>query len=532
MDDTFESYFNDIHFVNNEYLKVIEKMNLLYKSYNNDNFVNLITETYNVFNAFKAVCLFMKFSNSNSQIRNLYITIYNNLKDHLLKLKTNINFYNKIKSIMNSNNYDNVTQLFLNETSKDYISTEEYIIHKKISDHKTNFNNNINKIIELRFDLAKIAKCEDYVNYINNNVNVLSISTIIASIVQKTESSSFDEIYIIHQKLKKKISLNDVFEYQYNLNNKIKLNTNTTINKFITLISNLFSIEFKQNTNKFLWQSNVILYSIYYENSIVGYIYFDIYKKNKLIDKPLLITLSKAAQLSDRFLVPTMIMMANFQNTITFIDLVNFAREFGNSILNIFHVSTHPFANITKQMKPFIAEFFTCIVSDMQLMSDVYGDSTDDIELVCNVVRSTFIKYKAFEALFDLHIHSHKPTNLLKTYNDLLSHCFKKAFPILKPYDKLPLCTVDNLYYNGGLVYSLVLCEVAANNVYNIVRKHDLFDDFISDILCETQKPFDKVINEFILNNKKTNIKMKNKFEEEDDDPYMKINDLSEIVHC
>lgn len=267
------------------------------------------------------------------------------------------------------------------------------------------------------------------------------------------------------------------------------------------------------------------------ENNLLGRLYIDIDRSDtkKIID-PISVKVSDRMLISDNlYSVPEVVLLANYDKEITYLDIVQLFKEFGYVLQELCYKSGVGLVNRDPEFSNFMPI----------LMENIAWDR-DTIELICgkensDIVDHTFamryfniciaLKHKCINAKFDhlLHNSDEMIEILVKIINNnedvsdsvkntivqLYQTIYKESFGNVSDYLNIPeditLASVDPLNLvqeiNGaqGLLYSNLMNEIFAYSTYHILKnKLKSGNEFRKIVLENGVTPFKDLISEFL----------------------------------
>jgi hypothetical protein len=487
-----------------KFMKVLEKdtieINKLYLLLNLINFIfkdNKIKEAENMLEEY----------NSKLKINANFIKklIYFN------KINSNLDRYQKkfIENIINQlkyNKINNQDKIFIEGiVYKNYniniYNIDNFLLSldkKERTDVIKKYNNNIydnlfNNLI-LKFNQSNHHLEENYFLYknkISNNafvhikkfINEL-ISTINKELLKKKESYKL-----------KNYDYDDLVIYENNFN-IYNLSLKYILDKFLKFFSVSFNLQFVLNSNKNVWNKNVILYEIKKNNILFGYLYLDLIK-NETSNKPnipLFVNfnnthLNKLYSIEEK---GGSVIFGSFKNyeskVITFNDSLKLFIELMLAIYNLFNINSFGFSNITTENKNIVETLAEKIFQNELFFNNIYED--DEIVRKKNeelkLIKLVKFRYLCIDSIFDMAIHIDKDiikcnskTIFENTYKEICK-CFR-----IENFDYSNLN--PNLLYNinGDLTckyYCLVFNEIICHNIANLIVKKRLGQELFNTL--------------------------------------------------
>lgn len=310
-------------------------------------------------------------------------------------------------------------------------------------------------------------------------------------------------------KLEKEYEINNVREY-FPLKHVVKT--------IFQIYENLFNIRFiKSNTKYKLWHQNVVLYEIYSNKKIIGYLYLDLFSRNNKNVQTRCFGLN----------ISSAVLVSNFDKInclLEYQEVITLFHELGHVLHHCFGNTKHSlFSGMNVELDfieipALVLENLCWNANIIKKMSRHYqtGEQLNDIIInkmikIHDLVPSIEYKQEILISLFDQLLHSsdvlldvcsdvseNRNKELTETFSGLYSKIYQE---VMKPYS-LILSESDRdlnnlIIYNNNNIFSSdwinIICYENSQCHINLLSKiyaYDInsniknFDDFVKKLLC------------------------------------------------
>lgn len=485
-----------------------------------------------------------------SKINNIERGIFNFICNNNITIKINVKYLEGIPSIY-LNNFNRINEdcaIPLNKSNYNICMT--YIKTPKIRKHVEFIYHNQHKkvtkdfiqLLSLRQTHAELLGYNNHAEYrISDQMagTTENIQHFLLELLEEVDVRYSKEIETL-SRLKKKDGLPeqlDSWDIQYYTNmwkNIYGLDENTvreyfplnkTLINIMKVYQNLFNIKFIKKDTEFKWNEDVILYLIYQEDKLMGYLFFDIFKRKGKYDKIRCFSLKQYSNYIDLEEHPVSILLASFnkpeQNHVLLNhrDVISIFHELGHIMHLIFGKIKYSLLSGTNVENDFIetpAQILDMLCWNNNIIKSISNHYVSGKSLPENIIKKMVkiknlnvgISYKRniLIGIYDQLVHSSKYfidniqeiiTKKLEEHDmSTISNFYRQLFSnimndinfndnILYP------CSIINFIGNGDArYYTNVWCKVQSSDVYctkfidkNIEQLKYAIREFIEKIL-------------------------------------------------
>ena len=388
------------------------------------------------------------------------------------------------------------------------------------------------KIIVLRQYYATELGYGSYFDYINNkNNNSNDIKELIFDLISKVDLRATNEIERIHTELakdgfNKKVEYNDIIYYHNKLQSKLLFKPSSVFASIFKSINKYFSISFV-SSDRPKWHNSVEVFECIDKrtNAKLGILYLDIaYSPGKRIDSPMFIKLSDKYQINGEMYMAEVCITANYKDVgtrcMSYNEIVQMYREFGNVLQNISYISHTGLINYDKSFSNFLPQIMEYIAWERDTIENIAPESTpeqiDHIIFGRNIDVCYSIKTRCIQASVDHIIHNSKEFSSLvndylkeakSTAPNILTTLYKKTFTEMmsKSRDILntdiksipPNFIAQMINGNEGILYGNISSEILSYAVFSSI-KDGKGEKFRKEVLEPTDKSFNNLLLQFI----------------------------------
>lgn len=330
----------------------------------------------------------------------------------------------------------------------------------------------IAKLIVLRDKHAKILsyKCHsDYKAFIQMTKNSNNIKNFMAELLSKLNYRYMREIDTISKFKDKNINSYDIQYYvtkwkqEYGINeNKLKeyFEFNNTINEIFKIYEKLFGISFVKLNNK-VWHNSVVLYGIFKEQELLGYLYLDLFSRELKYKQTRCFCLKPA--IVDQ--IPSVVMLSSIGEK-SDINLINF-----QDVISLFHEMAHVMHHIFGKTK-------YAIFSGVNVEVDFVETPAQILDLLCwekDIIKRLSHHYQTGESLGDDTINK-----LIKLKNIDIGIYYKRHI-LIALYDQM-------IYSSQSVIDSFenALKEGNEKKISNVLS--DLYRQLHNEIMIDKDK--------------------------------------------
>ncbi len=411
----------------------------------------------------------------------------------------------------------------INTSSKlnNNLKTHINMLFKKCS---SNITNDLFKLIKLRNEFSKISNFNSYYEYANVNcMNKYNID-IIRNLVINLDKTVNIELNNIFNYVNKNMSLDDFNKLNYNDFKKIIsmqknillekigfFNLNDSFNLILKLFSKIFKLKINLITKSFYkWSESVKIFAFYdIDNTKIGYLFVDLDYNEHKQNGPICININKYANYplnSNNYVLPITSIIGNFNQNITYFDIVSIAHELTHSLHCLMGKNKYSVINGIMCEDDFIEipgilieKFFWEKNNIIQFLNinNKHLNLLDDILNLNNIEISISLKNKCSIALFDQFIHSSNQfidfcknmdnEQLFNTLNNIYKNIVSQVMNDITPcntwvnYDITTILLF--LENNAAMLSSILISEIIASNIYNKCFDDSFFYKFKNTIL-------------------------------------------------
>jgi hypothetical protein len=493
-----------------------------------------ITKLINIFDSYKKCnnCSIKKeINNITCNLRNI---IENPTVINLEELKKyNIdseikNYFPELKNKNLSLNLDTNTYIFLQKKIKNRNARCNLA---KLYLKKTNLCiNEFSKLLIKRHEYANILGYKNFYEYKKKNVtDTEELKNLIADLSNKVELRAKKEIDRLLRELNKDNNKSDSllephdFIFYYNkLKTKYCFSLEKIIETVFFVIKKNFNLTFKKiNHDKQnellqdnLWNSKILKYEAFdSDKNSLGFLYLDLlFNDNKNINEIISICLNHKYGK-----IPTQILLiGNYENfnkqNITFNEIIDIFKEFGNIIKNFYSQNTYGFKFLDTDFKNIVPQIMEYICWENETIHYLLNHNNNEkiisehIKFMRYIDFAYIIKYKCTNALFDHIIHSSDEIidSLKNNKKSVLSSLYKNIFINILSNDKFTknINLTQNIILNEindseGTLYSNIISEILSYGIYQVIKRYGS-TEFINKILKNNKISTKKLIFDFI----------------------------------
>jgi hypothetical protein len=499
------------------------------------------------FNTFHSLSKLLRWVAPTKKIRDVWKSVDESLVKYNDKLNSDMTLFKHLITISNEH-LDNVDRMFFDKVIKCFSKHGLVINNKGNYEEKvklcTQINALENKIVVdvehgkfsqsdlydlvcLRNKYSKLVdrnECNSYAT-LKSNIDVTNLQCTLKSLLANSHQTCFDELKMACMQMKQdKVSINDIVKYKYNLFDSIKIPLKTAILFVFKIIGEKFNIEFSELDDVSAWHAGVRLFAVKYHNQSkpkpCGYIYVDLLERQGKCHSAVSIILNNAVIYpynSGTLRIPVTALIGNFQQKVTYCDIVNIFREMSSIVHTIFHQSKYEIM-VEPNMKSIMEYLFEYIGQDIDTIKKLQTLNIGDAEYIHSIItadKAFKLKYKCTNTLFDYMLHGpnndSREIDLTQKYNTIFKGILNKSKEQFILPSQLPNDVVIQLVYDGGLLYTDVTNNIVSFNIYTLLKERNLFHEFVDSVLKVYSIPFSTLITSFINSNSKSKSSSKSK---------------------
>lgn len=545
---------------------LIDKSRSVHEQINEINIVNqvdvknvfkILTDDTFEFNYYYATVGLLQLVAPTKEIRDLWKASDILLKKFLGESLNDSKFYNQIKKLKATGNFNKTEILFIDTIINSYkkngidANDKNRLIKFKTyrDDLEKSIINNFSKIVVTMYDTHDKRKQETLINYdkssraikdflklilckreINKLVGIkhdINSSTMLQNMLSQTSDKMMDILTDIknnmNKKEKKTFTLidSDINEYLQQLKKHTsKLIPNNVLDNIFEIINNKFGIKMEFVKNVQAWDPNVKLIAIK-DTAVRGYLYLDLIHRDNKIQQPLCITLNNKFMYKDTIRLPSIALITDYSSMTTPIlsynDVVLLFKEFGQIIHHIFNDSVLGIVNMNMDtdIMEYIMEF---VAWHPDTIKKMYGnENTDKLTMARTIEQMCDLRKMCINALFGNLIET--SDTCVKFIKNLLKENSNVEATVHKLYKELYnefACKFKDVYdyefarMDGNVMISLmgnkhmrVSNYVTAYNVFNNITNNRTGLDFRNNVLEKSDLPFKQLIDKWLATDNK-----------------------------
>ena len=262
-----------------------------------------------------------------------------------------------------------------------------------------------------------------------------------------------------------------------------------TIPAILDIFGKLFSIKIKRCIDQIpKWHKDVILYSVYDKNLILGYIYLDLYPRDGKYTHAATFDLQSSYKNGIR-IIPVTAIVCNFSRPLlSFGQVVTFCHELGHALHNVLSRVKYQSLAGTYTEIDFVempSQLFENWCWNKKFLQSISNHYKTGEKLPYKYINQ-MIKNKNYKIdlhylkqilyiEYDLNVHSKK--NITEEY--LHKYWFKLAKDLL-PYksseNTYPMCRFDHLIGYSSAYYSYLWSIIYSYNIFSVFEKRGIFN--------------------------------------------------------
>jgi len=442
------------------------------------------------------------------------ISIDRQVFDKSLVLKSDIDINNN-----NNNNNKKVKLTYSNYmnliSACNDIKTRQHIENIMFSLSESALND-FSKLIILRKTLANENKYPTYFNYIRKNITSTDdhIKELITEINKHINKKLFIMLDKIEHPKQMKLTNCDIYKYIKDNKNTDMFDLSNVIINLMKILEQYFMIQSRKTKNI----NKIEMYELYIHNKLMGRLFLDIvYDSNKKIQNPIAMLMTECLEINTMNKtnnpIPEMLIISNYKNIITYTEIVNLFREFGNIIGNICYKSRVGLLNHNEEYTNFFPLLFEYIAYNintikMIIVSDKKYSSINNVSLMIeHILLSRDIeicyglKIRCINAKFDHLLHNslsllniisqaietkgHAKEEILETYKNIYSEFMMPLSKYIQTDIEHidPQILMQQISGSQGQFYAKLMNEILAFGCYWLItnKKKNIVDLFIHD---------------------------------------------------